>query len=228
MAFVIGVAAQAQMGKDTLADRLQEQLKERGAEWERAAFASNVKKVYEDTFGVDRAFVEKWKVKDEAPPGFDMSVRKSLQFIGDGFRQIKSTIWLDLAFRDSIPKIISDVRYPNEFARVHHEGGLNILVGRPDKLSDDPNGSEALIKPYCVWALDNFPDKMTVVADALAVDGVTGWPENFHMFDIFIRNDGTKEELYEIVDTQLVPFVEKFVFKFPEKGTQEKPCLISS
>ena len=55
-------------------------------------------------------------------------------------------------------------------------------------------------------------------------------PKDMELFDVFIRNDGTKEELYDIVDTQLVPFVESFVFDFPEKEEQpkEKECLISN
>lgn len=248
MAFVIGVAAQAQMGKDTLADRLQEKLNERlqlklnkslsesewdeaNFVWQRAAFAFNVKKVYADTFGVDQDFIEEWKVKDEIPPGFDMPLRKGLQFIGDGFRKIKSLIWVDLCFRDSIPKIISDVRYINEFTRVSKEGGLNILIGRTDMLNDDPNGSEAMIRPFVEWSLNNLPNKFNVMVkgDLDALDLETP-PENMELFDVFIRNDGTKEELYDIVDNQLVPFVESFVFDFPEKEEQpkEKECLISN
>ena len=231
MAFVIGVASQKQHGKDTLADRLQEKLNEKheGKLWTRAAFAANVKKVFEDTFGVDREFVEEWKTKDEVPPGFDMPVRKSLQFIGDGFREIRGTIWVDLCFRDDIPKIISDVRYVNEFTRVKKEGGLNILVGRPDKLNDDPNGSEAMIKPYCEWALDTLQGEKFYVN--LSRWGSTDKPKDMDLFDVFIRNDGTKEEFYEIIDTQLVPFVEKFVFDFPEQEPEEpkeKECLISN
>jgi hypothetical protein len=235
MAFVIGVAAQAQMGKDTLADRLQERLnenlKDKDRLWDRAAFAFNVKKVYADTFGVDQDFIEEWKVKlDEVPPGFDMPLRKGLQFIGDGFRKIRSTIWVDLCFRDSIPKIISDVRYINEFTRVNKEGGLNILIGRPDMLNDDPNGSEAMIKPFVEWALNNLPNKFNVMVkgDLDALDLETP-PKDMELFDVFIRDDGTKEELYDIVDTQLVPFVESFVFDFPEKEQpKEKECLISN
>ena len=248
--FVIGVAAQAQHGKDTLADRLQEKLNEKQVKkssehyaydtstiWQRAAFAANVKKVFEDTFGVNREFTEEWKTKDEAPPGFDMPVRKGLQFIGDGFRTIRSTIWVDLCFRDNIPKIISDVRYVNEFTRVKKECGLNILIGRPDMLNDDPNGSEAMIKPYCEWALKAWPlNKFVDVTKCRrdvresAWNNIYGAPENFELFDIFIRNDGTKEEFYEVIDTQLVPFVEKFVFDFPEQEEEpkEKECLISN
>ena len=257
MAYVIGVAAQAQMGKDTLADRLQERLnaqhnnqvdmwhesqlgtsvEEQEAQeyspeynpWTRAAFASNVKRVFQETFGVDKEFTEKWKVRpEENPPGFDMSVRSALQFIGDGFRQIRGTIWLDLCFRDDVPKIISDVRYVNEFTRVKNEGGLNILVGRPEKLNDDPNGSEAQIRPYCEWALKHFQDeekKMFCIKDGYSQSDNP--PPQLHLFDVFIRNDGTKEELYEVIDKQLVPFVNNFVFDFPT-NKEDTECLISN
>lgn len=240
--FIIGVAGQAQMGKDTLADRLQvslntwkrESLDQRMTDeliWNRSAFAAAVKKVFCDTFGVDLAFVEQWKTIPEAPPGFDMPVRQALQFIGDGFRKIRSTIWLDLAFKDkSVPKIISDVRYINEFVRVKQEGGLNILVARPDKLNDDPNGSEAQIRPYVEWALREFggESQMVTLRDL-------NWPylrrmapQNMEMFDIFVCNCGTRDDLLELVDTQLAPVVRKHVFEFPEWEKDRSTCLISS
>ena len=223
--FVIGVAGQAQMGKDTLADRLAEKLNESGANWKRTAFAKNVKRVYAETFDVDYDFIEKWKTEPEPPPGFDMTVRKSLQFIGDGFRGIKSTIWVDLCFRDQSPQIISDVRYPNEFLRVAKEGGMNILVGRSEKVNSDPNGSEALIRPYVQWALDNTEGAFVEVDKVVEANRNRFFdcPEFFPMFDVFIRNDGTKEELYELIDTQLVPYVQKFVFDF-ETEEEGKPC----
>jgi hypothetical protein len=219
MARVIAISAQAQMGKDTVADRLCLKLNERNPDssWKRAAFASNVKKVFCDTFGVDMAFVEEWKVKDEIPPGFEMTVRQALQFIGDGFRKIRPTIWLDLTFRDTTAKVISDGRYVNEFSRVHEEEGLNILIGRPDKLNNDPNGSEAQIKPFVEWALNNLPPEKKFI-------NLRGWdvphahlhkspfPQGFEKFRIFIRNDGTKDDLYQLVDEQLVPFVESYSF----------------
>lgn len=222
MSFVIGVASQAQHGKDTLADRLCETLNSQSqSNWQRRAFAANVKRVFCETFGVDAAFVEEWKVKSEIPPGFDMPVRQSLQFIGDGFRKIMGTIWLDLAFRDDLPKIISDVRYINEFTRVKAEGGLNILIGRPDRLNDDPNGSEAQIRPYIDWCFKafspttKFVDLRDVDWKNLSADAKP--PEGMNMFDVFIRNDGTIDELYNIVDTKLAPFVEHFVFEFKEQ-----------
>jgi hypothetical protein len=252
------------MGKDTLADHLVELLNKKSVrfkdenwpqmeltpcitgefeggdyphEWTRAAFAYNVKKVYMDTFGVDMDFIEEWKVKDEIPPGFTMNCRQGLQFIGDGFRKIQPEIWVDLAFRYDTPKIISDVRYINEFKRIKQEGGINILVGRTEKLNDDPNGSEAIIRPYVEWALNNIkegeldqlqiasilgativgkvasPSGFGSIAAAMSRKNVSdAAPPDMNLFDIFVRNDGTKEEFLKEVEDRVVPLVEKFQF----------------
>jgi hypothetical protein len=221
--FVIGCAGQMQAGKDTLADRLAYKLNEiNESKWSRKAFASNVKKVFCETFNVDLAFIEEWKVKSEAPPGFDMPVRQSLQFIGDGFRKIKGSIWLDLTFRDINPMIISDVRYIDEFVRVKTEGGLNVLIGRPDRLNDDSNGSEAQIRPYIDWCLRAYsPTRKFVDLRDVEYTTLNGMlsdsdkpPINMNQFDVFIRNDGTIEEFKEVIDTKLIPFVNNFVFEF--------------
>lgn len=207
---VIGVASQAQHGKDTLANYLCDRLnKIHGfSYWKRIGFADEVKRVYCDTFGVTREFVEEWKVKPEAPPGFDMPVRQGLQFIGDGFRKIRGTIWVDLAFRSKIPKIISDVRYPNEFRRVHKEGGINILIGRSAMLNDDSNESEALIRPYVTWALQHCGDVCNFGGHSLPGNP----PEGMDAFDLFVRNDGTIEQFYTTIDEIVVPFVLDFKF----------------
>ena len=212
---VIGVASQAQHGKDTLADRLQIAL---GEPWQRTAFAKNVKRVYAETFGVSYEFIEEWKTNPEPPPGFTMNVRQGLQFIGDGFRKIQPQIWIDLCFRDKTPRIISDVRYPNEFLRVKQEGGLNILVGRTDKISDDPNGSEALIRPYVEYALKRFDPVCPFVDISGMNKGVwysllSDAPVDFQAFDVFIRNDGDKDQLYNIVDNELAQYVKNFQFE---------------
>ena len=221
--FIIGVAGQAQFGKDVLADHLAKRLNERigqnpafSPRWKRAAFGDNVKKVYQDTFDRTRSFIEEWKVKPEPPPGFDMTVRKSLQFIGDGFRTICPTIWLDLVFRkETDPIIISDVRYINEFLRVNSEGGLNILVGRTEKINEDPNGSEAQIRPYIKWCLERF-DCCDADVVVLKDKNLNVAPTHTNKFDLFVKNDGTIEELYKVIDEIVVPFVEQFVFQFNE------------
>lgn len=221
--YVIGLAGQAQNGKDTAADYLKEALNKKLNKefWQRMAFARNVKRILSETFGVSMEFVEKWKTINENPPGFDMTMRKALQFIGDGFRQIQGSIWMDLMFRDKdTPKIISDVRYINELKAIKFHGGLVIVVARPGSLNDDPNGSEAQIRPLAEWALRNkeyahLPvsswkqnsnkENYVRLGEWLFVD-----PPEKEYVDYILINDGTIEELIKKVDEIIVPAVEKY------------------
>jgi hypothetical protein len=189
---LIGVASQAQHGKDTLANYLAQVLNKSVSNkivWKRDAFANNVKRIFCDTFNKDMVFVEKWKVIPEVPPGMNMTVRRALQFIGDGFRQIQSDIWIDLMFRkDDEPKVISDIRYINELKAIKDRGGFTILIARADKLNDDPNESEAQIRPLVAYALSMNSER----------------PEAMGFVDAVVLNNGTVEELYAKADN-LVP-----------------------
>lgn len=197
---LIALSSQAQNGKDTIADYLAQRIG-----WNRAAFASSVKRIFCETFDVDLDFVEEWKTKTEIPPKFKMPIRQGLQFIGDGFRQIQSNIWIDLAFRQ-LPErtILSDGRYLNELSRVHEEGGLNILVYRPGFMNDDPNGSEAQIRPLIQQFID-------LGVEGVVSDDIRGqeWPCDVPvgLIDVFLINDGTLEELYKKVDELLLPLI---------------------
>lgn len=208
---IIGISAQMQNGKDTVADYLALKLNQNPITdndyWRRVAFAAGVKKVFKDNFNADDAFIEKWKVKQEIPEGFKKTVRKSLQFIGDGFREIQSTIWVDLLFRnEKSPIIISDVRYINELIKVKDEGGINILVWRPGFENNDPNGSEAQIKPVmeyfkateCNGSTEGHIDYTKCSREA---------EQSMEYIDFFIRNDSTIENLYKKIDEVLVPYV---------------------
>jgi len=210
----IGVAGQKQNGKDTISDYLRERLlqdEEFKVDFERAAFAKSVKRIYAETFDVSYDFIEEWKVKDEPPPGFDMNVRQSLQFIGDGFRKIKASIWIDLMFRNHGHKIISDVRYLNEARRIVQEGGLNILVVHPDRVNDDPNGSEAQIRPYAVWCLENIPVTGNATVGLMQNCQNETLPD-LNLFQFFVRNDGSVQDLYSSVDSVLIPEIKRAFF----------------
>lgn len=218
---VIGIAGQYQNGKDTVADHIMYNFMQEGRVWRRNSFAAKVKQIFCDTFGVDLEFIEKWKVIPECPPGFNKPVRQSLQFIGDGFREIQPTVWLDQPFRDNhMPQIISDVRYVNEFLKIKEHSGLNILVVRPDMINDDPNGSEAQIRPYSKWLVDFFKDDQRKVIDLQNMHWdlirklayAPSLPEHIENFDVLICNCGDKQELQDAIDSDLMPIINNFNF----------------
>lgn len=226
---VIGVAGQAQNGKDTFADYLAATMNtEIGhAYWHRSAFARNVKRIYCETFDKDYEFIEQYKMDPNPPPGMDMCVRKALQFIGDGFRTIKGSIWVDLMFRHmEQPTIISDVRYPNELKAVKEHQGINILVVRPERLNDDPNGSEAHMRPLADWALANWPKPGTFtnlsfvpVQPYIRNEGIIvdydGPLYSLKYVDFMILNDGDVESFHKNIDT-MIPII-NWTFKHQGK-----------
>lgn len=190
---IIGVAGQFRQGKDKASDYMAERLG-----LGRDAFAFGVKKVFCDYFGVDLDFVERWKVVDEPPPGFLISVRRALQLIGDGFRGIKDDVWVEALFRrkpDGV--VVSDVRYRNELAAVRERGGINLLIYRPGFLNDDPNGSEAQIRPFVEYFLSK------------GEEGKVSGEGGFGLVDYFILNDGNLDDFYakleDLVLSRLLP-----------------------
>lgn len=210
MANIIAIHGQLANGKDVLADHLAEKLNnlvlwdKSVNEYRRNAFASAVKNVFCDAFGVDRDFIEKWKRIPEPPEGMLKNVRQSLQFIGDGFRTIRPNIWIEIAMRGG-NQIISDGRYINEAKTVYFEGGFNILVGRPDMLNDDPNLSESEIRPV----VDYFLAKPT--KDGNPFRGEIGDESEPHLYyHHFVRNDAGLDELYQYADSFLIPHIRRF------------------
>lgn len=150
------------------------------------------------SFNVDRAFVEKWKRIDVAPPGFEQPVRHSLQFIGDGFRQIKPSIWVDWLFRfyENQDIIISDGRYYSECDAVKAKGGINIGVWRPGHENSIQHPSESQLKPE----IDKLKEIMPAGGKIDQVESA---------FDWFLVNDGSLEDLYATIDNELIPYLKK-------------------
>ena len=189
----IAAFGQAAFGKDVLSNYLKEKLNN-GILWERASFADAVKRVFEDSFGYDREFIEKWKRIPEPPEGLELPVRQSLQLIGDGFRKIRQNIWIEIVFRNKFKNLlIADGRYFNEAVHVRKNGGINILIYRKGFMNVDPNPSEAELKSK----IKEFDDKYE--------DG----PVEDEHFDFFIRNDSTLENYYKKIDTVLIPYIYK-------------------
>lgn len=190
---LIGIAGQANMGKDTLAIMLMEL-------WpslKRRAFGDAVKQLACETFGVQMETVEEWKRREDVHPDFDVPMRQVLQTIGDGFRTIRSSVWVDRAMKEAPNGIYSDVRYENEAAAIRQRGGIVVLIGRREALNADPNPSEATLRPLIEWLLDNASATVTCARDL-----PTGAPGAIN-FDIFVRNDGTLAELRDCVQDSL-------------------------
>lgn len=189
---LLGCAGQLRNGKDVTADYLAHKLG-----WARGAFASNVKRIFCETFNVDSDFIEQWKTISEPPPGFSMPVRQALQFIGDGFRSIKDGIWIEKLLKcNTNSLIISDIRYKNELLKVKQLNGHNILIHRPGFLNDDPNPSEAVMKEFVLHFLDN------------KLEGkVESKSEAYSLIDFFLINDGTLDDLYSKIDNLVLPHI---------------------
>lgn len=197
---LICIAGQLASGKNALGDRLIQRLNERQriGTWVPASFANAVKNIFQDAFNVDRNFIEKWKRIPEAPPGMLKPVRQALQFIGDGFRQIKSDIWIDIALRGEDNKTFCDARYINEAIASKERNGFNILLWRKNFMNSDPNPSEAQLLPLVKWCLETEQDGI--------IKGKG--PYGIEYFDYFIRNDGTLDDLNIRVE-KLLPVLEE-------------------
>jgi len=191
---IISIAGQMRSGKNMTGEYLCEKIK-----FKPASFANPVKKIFCDAFGVDIDFVEKWKVEQNFPPNFEKNVRQSLQFIGDGFRQIKSDVWIDYAIKNNPDySCYMDGRYINELSKVRQQNGINILVWRPGYENNDPNQSEAQIRPIVEWfASKNIEGDVSGISKEQA-------PEGCQYINFFIMNNGTLENLYNKIDNLII------------------------
>lgn len=199
---LIAAHGQAGMGKDTLCDYIAKKLnKGKKKDWIRSAFANAVKDVFCQSFGYTRDFVEEWKRKDEVPAGLKVTVRQALQKIGDGFREINPEIWIDLALRNSGKLIISDGRYINEAKKVKESNGVNILIYRTGHLNNDPNPSEANLRPLIEHCANLIPD------GRIYHGTLVRYPEGLDYYDMFLRNDGDLEAFYKKIDKFVIPFI---------------------
>jgi len=187
-------SGQIESGKDMAAKYLTQRL---GTTWRQVAFGDNVKRVLAENFGITREDIEEWKRKDEVPPEFDMTIRRSLMWIGDGFRQIRASIWIDKLFENnpSDNLVISDGRYLSEVAAVHDRGGINIAIYRPGHGNDIDHPSEAQLKPYIDLLAEHCYTSRVITSGM-------GSP-----FDFFLLNNSSLDDLYDTIEDTLLPFI---------------------
>lgn len=200
---MIAFGGQAGMGKDTAADILKELLDNRGFKTYRTSFAEGVKFIFCNTFGVERSTMEFTKRNSTPMENFEVTTRQALQKIGDGFREIKKTVWIeqllervnqiktDKTNKTETITLISDLRYENEAKVLKEKGAVLVLIGRSSFLTDDSNASESYIGGKVRHFLDKSEDYDSSLHD-LRSDDTT-------IFDFFIKNDGDIDAFKRII-----------------------------
>jgi hypothetical protein len=195
---IIAVSGQMRNGKNEIGEYICKKMN-----FTPASFATPVKKIFCDAFSVDMDFVETWKIKSEPPEGFEKNVRQALQFIGDGFRQIFPDVWVEYAVKNNPDYCCyMDGRYINELAKVKQKGGVNILVWRPTYENNDPNQSEAQIRPLVDWFAES-----KVEGDVRKIRQEPDAPFGCEYIDFFIINDGSLDKLYQKVDKHIISYL---------------------
>ena len=204
---IIGIASQKQHGKSTCADYLQKSLIEKtGLDWQQCSFADKLKDTFCDLFGVTRAYIEEYKVREDfIPPGFNMNVRRSLEKFGGEMRAIYGNVWIDYALQKSPGsyKIIPDVRHLNEAIAIQKLGGIVCLISRPHFINDSEAQSEKELRPYLQYAEDeDFMD------GEIKADRYPCFPfAPQFLFNLYLQNDGTISDFYHKIDDWIVPIV---------------------
>lgn len=124
MRFVVAISGKARSGKDHLAQLIAKELGMR-----RIGFADLVKEAAcfflpwregGSVSRLDRETIEEWKTSERVPEGWDVTMREALIIIGDRFREICPTVWMDSVLEvgdDNI--VIPDTRYENELSAVN-------------------------------------------------------------------------------------------------------------
>src|SRR6185312_2259683 len=170
--------------------------------------ANRVKEIFELSFNKDRAWVEEWKRKDMCPPGFTKNVRQCLIGIGDGFRLMNPNIWINQILENPTSnQIISDCRYINECNHIREKGGVTVLLWREGFMNSLQNASEQEFIPFVKKCLET-QSWTTGESRWKPFEGEIG-PGMEMPFDIFIRNEGTVDDLERKVDEIIIPFLQR-------------------
>lgn len=204
---IISFAGQMASGKTTIANYLAS----KSHAWHRLAFGDAVKQIFMKGFDLDVEFINDHKREKQPPEGFQKNVRQALQFIGDGFREIKSDVWIEKLFKTVQSReiggftgfLIDDVRYFDEARAIkkRYSNAINVLIQRPGFENDDPHPSESQIKLMVDLVKETYKHGPIIQES----------PSNYHDFDFFFINDALDlDGLYDKIDRTLCPLFERF------------------
>lgn len=121
---LVGLVGYAQAGKDTFAGYLG---------YKRIAFADVLRKVAYDS--IDPVLRKQWdEIGYERMKSETQWFRPYLQDLGCAVRDhIGPDTWVDAAFKDydpAVPTVVTDVRFPNEIAKIRSLGGIIVRINR--------------------------------------------------------------------------------------------------
>lgn len=201
---IIAVSGKARSGKDHFAQRAQ------ASGFVRIGFADAVKQaacIMLTWYGdgrprhLDIETIEEWKTKEEVPEKWDVNMRAALIKIGDGFREICKTIWIDRVFSTTADKIvITDVRYLNELQRANDEKALVVRLSAPGRQGAGnmkSNRSETEldhIDDY--WSVGSLPSGLSKMPVGCPYDYVIVNDSDLESFDACIE---------EVIELSLLP-----------------------
>ena len=198
---IVAVAGNIGSGKDTIADYLVN-----FHEFRRESFASSLKDAIAAVFGWDRTLLEgrtkqsrEWReTRDEwwsERLGMDITPRWVLQYWGTDVcrNNFHQDIWLsslENRLRLSTDDvIITDCRFPNEFAAIQKAGGKIIRVNR---------GPDPLWSVHVEGALAGDEIEKSILLNQFGIHE-SEWVWYGLDFDIELDNNGTIDELYNKV-----------------------------
>lgn len=203
--FCLGLSGQKRSGKDTVYEIIKDTLdSELNTSFKRIGFADNVKKVlclfhYQDESGescpVTPKFIEEQKINSHyIPDGWEMDVRSALINIGDRFRDICPTVWMDMVLKQQTDKIVPDVRYPNEAQNIYKDSkGLVIRIIRPDMYKTKTDAAD-----IALCSIDQD-------IGALLFEGEINQPSIPYHY--ILQNNGTLEDLKLKIRCKVIPFI---------------------
>ena len=174
---VIGVSGKAGSGKDTIGNRL---IKKHG--FKRIALADPIRRIVQDVFVLDWKTVLDRELREKPLKDWpDWNVRMLLQVIGTNcFRKsIDPAVWvksliLRIKKHSQTNWVVTDVRFPNERNILKKAFGKNFIMIRVEREGHDGK---------TVGGIANHESEAyTIEADAV------------------LQNDGTKRDLYKLVD----------------------------
>jgi len=140
---IIGIFGQQQHGKTTLAKRLCKDLNRQLDSilgfmpnvqcWTVESTIEKAKTIMRLVYGLTPEELESWKLKDERPPGWNMTMRQALRHLTtECFEAICPSTWMDCLFKGKGNQIFDNGRKITEAVQTKEAGGVTILIYRPE------------------------------------------------------------------------------------------------